>query len=122
VHPLHRQPDGSRALAAGSRRVRAPPSYANEGVPQALLAGLPCITTTAGSISELASHEATALVVPQQNAHALGAALERLIGDPDLRRRLGEAARAHCAARFSEKAMLDRMEAIYASVAASRTA
>ena len=30
----------------------------------------------------------------------------------------GEAARAHCAARFSEKTMLDRMEAIYASVAA----
>jgi glycosyltransferase involved in cell wall biosynthesis len=101
--------------------VFALPSYANEGVPQALvqamLVGLPCITTTAGSISELASHEATALVVPQQNAHALAAALERLIGDPDLRRRLGEAARAHCAARFSENAMLDRMEAIYASVA-----
>jgi len=40
--------------------VFALPSYANEGVPQALvqamLVGLPCITTTAGSISELASH------------------------------------------------------------------
>ena len=101
--------------------VFALPSYANEGVPQALvqamLVGLPCVTTTAGSISELAGHEATALVVPQQNAHALAAALERLIGDPGLARRLGDAARTHCAARFSEKTMLDRMEAIYASVA-----
>jgi glycosyltransferase involved in cell wall biosynthesis len=101
--------------------VFALPSYANEGVPQALvqamLVGRPCVTTTAGSIAELAAHEATALVVPQQNAHALGAALERLIGDPTLRRQLGEAARAHCAARFSEKTMLDRMESIYAGVA-----
>jgi glycosyltransferase involved in cell wall biosynthesis len=101
--------------------VFALPSYANEGVPQALvqamLVGLACVTTTAGSIAELAAHEATALVVPQQNAHALGAALERLIGDPTLRRQLGEAARAHCAARFSEKTMLDRMESIYAGVA-----
>ena len=101
--------------------VFALPSYANEGVPQALvqamLVGLPCVSTTAGSISELAAHEATALVVPQKNAHALATALERLIDDPDLRRGLGEAARAHCAERFSEKTMLDRMEAIYANVA-----
>ena len=98
------------------------PSYANEGVPQALvqamLVGLPCVTTTAGSISELAEHDATALVVPTQNAHALVAALGRLVDDPALRARLGEAARRHCAERFSYENMLDRMEAIYASVTA----
>jgi len=121
---------GSRTWLAGNQTdvvpwlqaldVFALPSYANEGVPQALvqamLVGLACVTTTAGSIAELAAHEATALVVPQQNAHALGAALARLIGDPELRRRLGAAARAHCAARFSEKTMLDRMEGIYREV------
>jgi glycosyltransferase involved in cell wall biosynthesis len=98
------------------------PSYANEGVPQALvqamLVGLPCVTTTAGSISELAEHEATALVVPGQDAHALASALVRLISDATLRARLGDAARRHCAERFSYERMLDRMEAIYASVAA----
>jgi glycosyltransferase involved in cell wall biosynthesis len=98
------------------------PSYANEGVPQALvqamLVGLPCVTTTAGSISELAEHEATALVVPPQDAHALAAALARLAADPALRARLGAAARHHCSARFSSERMLDRMEMIYREVAA----
>jgi len=102
--------------------VFALPSYANEGVPQALvqamLVGLACVTTTAGSISELAEHEATALVVPPRDAHALATALARLAGDPALRARLGETARRHCVERFSYEGMLDRMEAIYARVAA----
>lgn len=100
--------------------VFALPSYANEGVPQALLqamlVGLPCVTTTAGSISELAENEATALVVPLQDTHALAAALERLLADEALRARLGKAARKHCAERFSLERMLDRMEAVYRSV------
>ena len=97
--------------------VFALPSTANEGVPQALvqamLTGLPCVTTYAGSIGELATHEVTALVVPPQNAAALAAALERLIADGALRQTLGEAARRHCVERFSYERMLDRMEEIY---------
>jgi len=100
------------------------PSYANEGVPQALvqamLVGLPCITTTAGSIAELATHEATALVVPVQDAPALAAAIERLVSDAPLAARLGAAARAHCAAQFSYTGMLDRMEAVYRALIAAR--
>jgi len=104
--------------------VFALPSYANEGVPQALvqamLVGLPCITTTAGSIAELATHEATALVVPGQDAQALASAIERLLGDAALAARLGTAARAHCAAHFSYTAMLDRMEAVYRGLVEAR--
>jgi glycosyltransferase involved in cell wall biosynthesis len=96
------------------------PSYANEGVPQALvqamLCGLPCVTTPVGSIGELARHEVTALVVPPRDAHALAAAIERLAGDPVLRNELGAAARRHCVENFSYERMLDRMEAIYQDV------
>ena len=97
------------------------PSYANEGVPQALvqamLCGLPCVTTPVGSIGELARHEVTALVVPPRDAHALAAAIERLAGDPLLRSELGVAARRHCVEDYSYERMLDRMEAIYHGVA-----
>lgn len=100
--------------------VFALPSYANEGVPQALsqamLAGLPCVTTNVGSIGELAMHEQTALVVPPENVEALRAALQRLLGDSSLRSRLGEAARRHAMENFSYEVMLDRMERIYAQV------
>lgn len=97
------------------------PSYANEGVPQALvqamMCGLACVTTDAGSIGELARHERTALVVPRENVVALREAIARLAADEPLRERLGTAAREHCVARYSYAAMLDRMEAIYRDAA-----
>jgi len=122
----------SRVHFAGNQRDVVPwmqaldifalPSYANEGVPQALmqamLVGLPCVTTAVGGIGELAIDGVTALVVPPENPGMLRAALERLISDDTLRAKLGAAARRHCAERFSYERMLDRMEAIYREAAA----
>jgi glycosyltransferase involved in cell wall biosynthesis len=97
--------------------VFALPSYANEGVPQALaqamLVGLPCVTTNIGGIGELARHEETALVVPPENVEMLRSALQELLGDEGLRTKLGEAARRHAEANFSRERMLDAMERIY---------
>ncbi len=101
--------------------VFALPSYANEGVPQALiqamLAGLPCATTNIGSMAELAIDRKTALVVAPEDAPSLRAALEKLLQDRALAEQLGAAARKHCAARFGYETMLDRMERIYSEVA-----
>jgi glycosyltransferase involved in cell wall biosynthesis len=97
--------------------IFALPSYANEGVPQALIqammAGLPCVTTDVGSIAEVAKHEETALVIPPRDVEALRGSLNKLLSDPLLRKRLGEAARGHCVIKFSLEGMLDRMERIY---------
>ncbi len=120
----------SRARFAGNQRDVLPwlqgldvfvlPSYANEGVPQALLqamlVGLPCVTTYAGSIGELAVHGQTALVVRPQDVQSLRDAIEKLIGNEILKKQLGEAARRHCRERFSYDRMLDRMETIYRQV------
>jgi glycosyltransferase involved in cell wall biosynthesis len=104
--------------------VFALPSYANEGVPQALaqamLAGLPCVTTNVGGIGELARDGETALVVPPQDPKALRSALQRLLGDGPLREKLGAAARRHAAANFSLEGMLARMETIYRQVGGQR--
>jgi glycosyltransferase involved in cell wall biosynthesis len=104
--------------------IFALPSFANEGVPQALvqamLVALPCVTTAAGGIPEVAEHERTALVVPPRDPQAIAAAVERLARDGGLRRELGEAARKHCVENFSYERMLDRMEAIYRDAAARR--
>jgi len=101
--------------------IFALPSFANEGVPQALvqamLVELPCIATPVGGIPELAEHDRTALLVPPRDPAALAAAIERLAGDEGLRRELGEAARKHCVEGYSYERMLDRMEAIYRDVA-----
>jgi glycosyltransferase involved in cell wall biosynthesis len=101
--------------------IFALPSYANEGVPQALvqamLTGLPCVTTNVGSIAEVATDGRTALVVPPRNVTGLRYALNRLLEDGMLREQLASTARTHCAANFSRERMLDRMEDIYRQAA-----
>jgi glycosyltransferase involved in cell wall biosynthesis len=93
------------------------PSYANEGVPQALvqamLCGLPCVTTSVGSIGEIARDRDTAIVVRVEDAADLRHGLETVLADPGLRRRLGDQARAHCANNLGVKKMLERMEAVF---------
>ncbi len=97
--------------------VFALPSYANEGVPQALiqamLCGLACVTTLVGSIGELAQDGLTALTVAPADAAPLQGALEKLLEDPGLRGKLGDTAREHCARNFGVGAMLDRMEKVF---------
>jgi glycosyltransferase involved in cell wall biosynthesis len=101
--------------------VFALPSYANEGVPQALLqamlCGLACVTTAAGSIGEIARDGNTAIVVASENVVDLRRGLEKALGDEALRTRLGKAARAHCAANFGAQTMLDRMERVFRDAA-----
>ena len=93
------------------------PSYANEGVPQAILqamlCGLPIVTTPVGAILEAVSDRNTALIVPPRDAAALAAAIARLLDDGALATRLGEAARRVASADFSRDAMLDSMEHIF---------
>jgi glycosyltransferase involved in cell wall biosynthesis len=97
--------------------VFALPSYANEGVPQALLqamlVGIPCVTTTAGAISEVAIDDVTALVVSKKHALALAGAIDRLLSDNALGRRLAAAARQRVLKKFSLDVMLDRMEEVF---------
>jgi glycosyltransferase involved in cell wall biosynthesis len=120
-----------RIVFAGNRDDVAPwlqsfdvfalPSYANEGVPQALLqamfTGLGAVTTDAGAIPEIAIDGKTALVVPRENVTALAAALGRLLTDPALAEHLGRAARERVLARHSLATMLERMESVFARAA-----
>ncbi len=100
-----------------SMDVFALPSYANEGVPQAILqafaCGLPVVTTAAGAIAEVAIDNETGLIVPMQDAAGLAQGLARLLDDADLRARLGGAALAQAHARHGIDVMLDRMEAVF---------
>jgi glycosyltransferase involved in cell wall biosynthesis len=100
------------------------PSYANEGVPQALMqammSGLPCITTSVGAIGEVARDGETALVVATQDAGAIADAIERLLRDAEQRRRLGQAARAFALAHCTLAAMCDAMEEVFSSVRQDR--
>lgn len=103
--------------------IFALPSYANEGVPQAIMqamaCGLPVVTTNAGSIAEAVQDGVTGLVVETQNVAALQSALRQLAGDEAWRRRLGEAGRAAAVQRFGVERMLDDMEQVFRAVQVS---
>jgi glycosyltransferase involved in cell wall biosynthesis len=104
--------------------VFALPSYANEGVPQAILqamlCGLPVVTTDVGSIGEAIVDGDTGLVVPPKQAAPLAEALVRLLDDAGLRSRLGTRARAVATERFGLESMLDHMERVFLEASASR--
>jgi glycosyltransferase involved in cell wall biosynthesis len=116
-----------RVLFAGQRHDVAPwlaaldvfvlPSYANEGVPQALLqamfARVPCVTTDAGAIGEIARDRDTARVVPREDARAISRAVDDLLDARDEGRAMAERAFAFVASRCTLDTMLDRMEAVF---------
>jgi glycosyltransferase involved in cell wall biosynthesis len=92
-----------------------------ESFPLALLeamhAGTPIVATSVGGVPEMLEHGRTGLVVPPEHPDALAAALERLLGDPELRRRLGVHAREVAVARFGTDVMCRAYEALYGEIA-----
>jgi glycosyltransferase involved in cell wall biosynthesis len=59
------------------------------------------------------SHEETGLLVPAGNRDALRGALGRLIAEPALRSKLGEAGRARYLAQFTSEQMVEETLRVY---------
>ena len=93
-----------------------------EGFPlsiiEAMLAGLPVVASGVGSVAEAVEDGETGLVVPPDDPAALAAALRRLLADPVLRRRLGDAGRARAESEFTARAMAARYERLYDEIVA----
>jgi len=71
--------------------------------------GLACVATRVSAIGELVRDGATGLLVPENDAPALAAALASLVADPARRRALGEAGEARVRAQFALDANLGRL-------------
>jgi glycosyltransferase involved in cell wall biosynthesis len=88
----------------------------SEGLPNTILeaaaARLPIVATDVGGTREIVADGASALLVPAGDPPALGAALERLALDGDLRERLAEAAR-HGVDAFSVARLAGSTAALY---------
>jgi glycosyltransferase involved in cell wall biosynthesis len=101
--------------------VVACPSY-REGFgvvcAEAMAHGRPVVASAVGGLLDLVVDGETGLLVPPGDVDALRGALRRLLGDAELRRRMGEAGRRRARARFSwEAATAATIEAFEAALA-----
>jgi glycosyltransferase involved in cell wall biosynthesis len=93
-------------LVRSAEAACVPSLYEGFSLPaaEAMAAGTPLVATTGGAIPEVAGPDGeTCLAVPPGDAGALAAALGRLLGDPELRARLGAAGRARVLEHFTWK-------------------
>ncbi|MFE0423712.1 glycosyltransferase family 4 protein [Streptomyces sp. NPDC058953] len=91
-------------LVRGAQIACVPSLYEGFSLPaaEAMATGTPLVATTGGAIPEVAGADGeTCLAVPPGDADALATALGRLLGDAELRARLGEAGRARVLERFT---------------------
>jgi glycosyltransferase involved in cell wall biosynthesis len=93
------------------------PSVYREGIPRVLLEaaamGLPVVTTDAPGCREVVEDGVNGLLVPPGQPERLRLATERLIADPDLRRRFGTVSRQRAAQRFDLSVIADQLCAVY---------
>ncbi len=86
------------------------------GIIEAMQSALPVLATDVGSVVELVGDGQTGYVVPVEDRHALRDRLRRLLGDPALRRRMGERGRLVALEQFTDVAMARHYEAAYRAV------
>ncbi len=92
-------------------------SSLREGLPMVLLeaaaSALPIVATAVGGVPEFIRDGETGLLVPSGDHHSLARAIERVISDRDLAKRLGSFAREVVCDRFTSRRMADEVEQVY---------
>ncbi len=128
--PIHTAAAGSATLLGTRAPEEMPRAYATadvfclpswwEAMPlsvlEAMAAGLPVVATDVGDVSRALGDGAAGSVVPLHAPDQLAKALEPLLCDPDLRRRMGTAARLRVEEHFSSTVTARAVSDLYADV------
>ena len=96
------------------------PSRGGEGLPRTLLEGAACgrpvVTTDVPGCRDFIRDGLEGLLVAPNDVSALADAFVRLASDPALTARMGEAARARVLDGFTERAVMDGVKRLYATM------
>lgn len=99
------------------------PSH-SEGSPYALLeamaAKVPVVATAVGGVPEMVEDEESALLIPGRDPRAMASAIERVLTDPKLARKLTVSASELVATRFAPETQIRSFVELYVSVLTSR--
>lgn len=80
---------------------------------EAMFFGCPSVATRVGGIPEVVEDGATGILVPFGDADALARAVERLMTDEELRKKMGHAAKKEAQRRFSADVIIPQYEQFY---------
>ena len=102
-------------LLAASDLLVLPSLY--EGLPNVVLEAMrfrkPVVATAAPGTTEVVADGVTGLLVPMRNPVELARAIRRVIEEPGLAQRLGEAGRARVESEFRAATMIERFAELY---------
>ena len=92
-----------------------PSLYEGFGFPaaEAMACELPVVASTAGALPEVVGNDGTGILVPPRNAPALAQAINDLLQDAGLRRRMGQAARRRVLSLFTWEKAAQQMVEVY---------
>lgn len=97
--------------------IFALPSYANEGVSQAVMqamaVGLPVITTPIGSSADVIRPGLTGVLVQPKDSKSLAQAIRKMLDNPVEYKKMGADARSFALENCGIERMLTRMEAVF---------
>jgi glycosyltransferase involved in cell wall biosynthesis len=92
-------------------------SIDQEGMPNVIMeasaAGLPVIASEVGAVHDLVEDGITGFLVQPNDVESLADKLEKLLIDPQLRQRMGQAGMEKMASEFSVETMVTRMMKVY---------
>jgi D-inositol-3-phosphate glycosyltransferase len=88
---------------------------------EAQAVGTPVVASAVGGLTEIIDDEVTGILVAARQPDAFARAIVRLLDDPELRERMGEAARRR-AATFTWERASERLAAIYGRVTGAASA
>lgn len=113
-----RQPDILRYYYSAGDVVVTTPWYEPFGLTplEGMACGRPLIGSAVGGITYTVVDGVTGFLVPPRDPEALAAHLGRLLADPDLRARMGRAARARVEHEFTWPVVAERTAALYATL------
>jgi glycosyltransferase involved in cell wall biosynthesis len=104
----------------GQAQIVCLPSHYGEGVPKALIeaasCGRPIVTTDAPGCRDIVEQGINGYLVPVRDSAAVAEAIQRLLGDPDLRLRMGRAGRNRVQKIFSIDRVIAETLAVYGAL------
>jgi glycosyltransferase involved in cell wall biosynthesis len=89
---------------------------------QGMAAGKPVVATNGGGVPEIVVDGTTGLLVPMDDAPALGAAICKLLAAPETAAAMGKAGRKRVLEHFTIEQSARKVEAVYAEVLAREPA